>query len=81
MLRTCIITKKETCHNFDGIPVDKEVLEFARKYRDALSSMSQRRRTLRGILVAFQEMTKFGYDLEGIKKKLIAEMKDKGIEF
>lgn len=81
MLGKCIITEEETSHSFDGISVKKEVLEFARRYRDILSEQSQRRRNVRGILVAFQEMKKFGYDFDGIKNKLIAELKDKGIEF
>jgi hypothetical protein len=77
----CIITGEETSHNFDGLPIKKEVLEFARKYRDALEKLSQRQRTVRGILTAFQEMKNgFGYTFERIQEKLIAEMKDKGID-
>lgn len=74
--RNCIVSGMETDHNFDGHPVHKEVLEFARKYRDVMKLEN-----VRGVLLAFQEMKKFNHTWPTIKKKLIDELKAKGIEF
>lgn len=72
----CIVSGMDTTHSFAGSPVHKEVLEFARRYRDAMNLTS-----VRGVLLAFMEMKKFGHDWASIKKKLIDELKDKGITF
>ena len=74
-MNKCIISGMKTTHNFKGHPVHREVLEFARKYRDALNLQN-----IRGVLLAFQQMQTFGHNWESIKKKLIEELKDKNIE-
>lgn len=78
MNRNCIISGRETTRNFDGKPVDKEVLEFARRYRDV--AINRKDACVRGVLNAFLNMKKYGHNWDSIKAKLTKELKEKGIE-
>ena len=78
MKRKCVISGVETSRNFNGVPVSKEVMEFARVYRD--KAINRKDKCVRGVLSAFIEMKKFGHDWESIKKKLRSELAEKGIE-
>lgn len=79
-MRTCIISGKETNHNFKNLPVHKEVLEFARRYRDAIAT-PVKSPTVHSMIDTFIAMQKFGHTWDSIKKKLLDELKDKNLTF
>lgn len=67
----CVISDEPTMSKFNGIPVHKEVLKFARHYK-ATKKIGH----LKNILVAFAELRRIGFTWKQIKQKCIDELKE-----
>ena len=82
-MKPCLFTGRDTSNNFAGQPICKEVLDFAKWYRDKLNVQQKQKGTklldTRSCLIMFLQMKDKGHGWAEIQTKLADELLLKGL--